>query len=248
MSLANPFASDDPIAVASEAIIDAASLGRVAALRKAIGDGGNPNHMRLDISASLAAVSGDYLECLQLLVDAGGGGDLPNRMGWTALHEAAAKEDVGFLSVLLGSDFEQNLSVRDRSGWTPLRAAVSAGRLEAVSQLLAAEPSLLDKPDRDGVSPLMAAALARNTFMFQLLLAAGPDLEQTDVNERSVAHCVDGWEEGEELLAEHGVQAPAQPQKATVVAPQAEAPEPQAEPVAANPFGLGKMSKGRKGP
>ena len=248
-SLSSPFAHHDPLAQATDALVDSAALGRLEPLREAIAAGGDPNFMRLDISPALAAVSNEHLECLRLVVDAGGGGDLPNRMGWTAFHEASIKEDVQFLEVLLSSEFEQDLSPRDRQGWTPLRAAIEYGRLEAVSQLLTASPKQMDIVDLQNVSPVMAAARKRNVFLMTLLLEAGADLSVEDREGKNIAHYVEGWSEGEELLVGRNLVA-------TPIAPRAIAVEPLSEPVteggsvqsAANPFGLGGMKKIRKGP
>lgn len=253
-TLSNPFAHHDPQVQASEALIDSAALGRVGPLREALANGADPNFMRLDISPSLAAVTNEHVECLQILVDAGGGGDLPNRMGWTALHEAAIKEDVRLLEILLGSEFEQNLTPRDRDGLTPLHAAVEHGRLEAVSQLLAASPELLDIADRNSVSPVMAAARKRNVFLTQLLLAAGADLSVSDLDGKTIVDYVEGWSEGEELLEGRSVSPTSAPRRTTVAVPTDEADPSAQAPVedttkqdpAANPFGLGGMKKMRK--
>ena len=247
----NLFAHYDPTVRASEALLDAAAIGRVQALRQAIADGGNPNHMRMDISPCLAAVSSDHLECTRLVIEAGGGADQPNRMGWTALHEAAIKEDTQFLDVILASEYEQSLTSRDRQGWTALRAAVDSSRPEAVAKLLAEEPGLLNMVDRDGISPVMAAAKDRNTFMVEVLLSAGADLDVVDIDGRSISDYMDGWSEGEALLATHGSVAPTTrissqtSQTSTAVNVEEPSSEPESE---ANPFGLGGMKKMRKGP
>lgn len=253
-TLSNPFAHHDPKVQASENLIDSAALGRVGPLREALANGGDPNFMRLDISPALAAVSNEHEECLRILVDAGGGGDLPNRMGWTALHEAAIKDDVQFLEILLGSEFEQNLAPRDRDGLTPLHAAIEHGRIESASQLLAAAPELLDIADRNSVSPVMAAARKRNVFLVQLLLEAGADLAVSDLEGKTIVDYVEGWDEGEQLLEGRNVSVAPAPRRTTVAVPSEEpAPEPQAAEEAtdkqekpANPFGLGGMKKIRK--
>lgn len=246
----NLFAYEDPTQRASEALLDAAAIGRVQALQQAIADGGNPNHMRMDISPCLAAVSGDHVECVRLVIQAGGGADQPNRMGWTALHEAAVKEDTTILDIILASEYEQSLTCRDRQGWTALRAAVDAGRPESVAKLLAEEPGLLNMVDRDGVSPLMAAAQARNSFMMEVLLSSGADLDVSDLDGRNISDYVEDWPEGQSLLDNHAHLLPTKEAQApaTKVAVQ-ETVEQDPDPTpAANPFGLGGMKKMRKGP
>lgn len=244
------FAYDDPIARATDALLDAAALGRVPALQQAINDGGNPNYVRMYISPALIATSRDYLECLKLIIEAGGGADIPNSTGWTALHEAATKEDTSFLEVILASEYEQHFTVRDRDGVTALRAAVDAGRPEAVVMLLAEAPDLLDMADMEGVSPIMAAAQARNSLIMETLLEAGADLSGVDSNGRNLANYVEDWPEGRALIEGRDLSpAAASIRPSTAVAvEQVKEEEPETSPVVSNPFGLGAMSKKRKGP
>lgn len=249
MSLSLPFAQDNEQVRASEALLDAASIGRVEALKKAIADGGNPNYVRMDSSPCFSAVFSDHLECTRLIIEAGGGADQPNRFGWTALHEAARKEDVSFLEVILASEFEQTLTCRDKKGWTALHSAVDAGRPEAATQLLIAEPALIDIANRESVSPIMMAARARNEFMMELLLSASPDLTVSDLDNRTLSDYVADWPDGQALLARHDANPPAPRTqintKAVEVAPEPEVEAPEAP---ANPFGLGGMKKMKKGP
>lgn len=240
----------DPTVRASEALLDAAAIGRIQALREAIAQGGNPNHMRMDISPCLVATSSDHLECVKLIIDAGGGADQPNRFGWTALHEAAIKEDTAFLETILASEFEQSFITRDRHGHTALRAAIDAGRPEAVSMLLEADPSLLDIVDLESVSPIMAAAKARNSFLVEVLLAHNPDLTVLDIDGANIANYVEGWPEGSRLLEGHDLSAAPVRKPATIAQEElaAKEPEPEQPQAPANPFGLGGMGKMRKGP
>lgn len=242
--------SHDSTVRASEALLDAAAIGRVEKLKEAIKEGGDPNHMRMDISPCLVATSSDHLECVKLIIEAGGGADQPNRFGWTALHEAAIKEDTAFLEVILASEFEQTLTMRDKQGHTALRAAIDSGRPEAVSMLLEAEPSLLDIVDLDNVSPIMAAAKARNSFLVEVLLSYGPDLTVVDSQGMNIANYVEGWPEGQRLLSGHDLSAAPVRQLTKVAKEEQAAPQPAPEqPQApANPFGLGGMGKMRKGP
>lgn len=242
--------SHDPKVSVSEALLDAAAIGRVEKLREAIKEGGDPDYMRMDISPCLVATSNDHLECVKLIIEAGGGADLPNRFGWTAIHEAAIKEDTAFLEVILASEFEQNLIMRDKQGHTALRAAIDSGRHKAVSMLLEAEPRLLDIVDLDNVSPVMAAAKARNASLMEMLLSYGPDLTVVDSQGMNIANYVEGWPEGQRLLSGHDLSAAPVRQPTKVIKEEQTAPQPAPEkPQAqANPFGLGGMSKMRKGP
>ena len=231
----------------SERVLNAASFGQAEDLRAALAAGGDPNYIRLDIAPTLTTVMRGYIPCLELLVGAGGRSDLPNRYGWTAVHEAAQQEDGQALAIIMGAPDHVSLRVKDNNGETALRAAMDKDQFANATALWGAEPDLLNMSDDTGRTPTMWAIENKRADWLEWCLRRGADLTRTNDQNQTTLEQAAAWDEGKALI--ETVAATEVPD----VVPQApraveqEAAEPTAPAVPANPFGLG-IAKKRNGP
>ena len=133
----------------SERLLNAASTGQVGPLIAAIKDGGDVNHMRFDIAPTLICAMREYVDCMEVLMQSGASASIPNRMGWTALHEAAQKEDPTMLQAILNTPNDTRLIKTDNDGTSALVAALEKDRFANAELLIKAEPRLLQVKDLD---------------------------------------------------------------------------------------------------
>ena len=234
----------------SDRLMSAVSFGQADNLLAALADGADPNYIRLDIAPTLVAVQRGFADCLAILVEHGGRADLPNRSGWTALHEAATLEDPAFLDSILSRPELVRITVRERDGQTAARAAIDAGRVDNLKALLKVESTLAEIEDADGLSPLMAAAARRDEASVRALLAAGADPRWTNMDGKSFAGLCTGWVVGERLVGELALDQPAPRVAANATATEDTAKTKEsAEETAApsNPFGLGGARRRKMG-
>jgi ankyrin repeat protein len=98
--------------------------------------------------------------------------------GEGALHYVVRKEDVEWLTFLLGSGARPDL--QSHKGVTPLSLAVQSGSLEA-AEILLRRKATVDLADNRGETPLMYAVRQRNLPMVRLLLSHGANPKRTDM-------------------------------------------------------------------
>lgn len=236
----NMFAKNDDLP--SERVINAASFGRLDDLRQALDDGGDPDHTRLNVCPTLITALRGYDDCLALLIERGARVDLPNQVGWTALHEAAKKEDPTLLEIVLTApDSQLKIFVADEEGRSALFAAMEANRFDNAKLLLKREPELVDAGDHDGITPAMYAAQNKSAEWLEYLLKAGADINRTTSDQRTLADLVGPWDEGRFVLEN----TRAVVVEKTEPVKKAEKEEPKVEEPAApsNPFNLGGVKK-----
>lgn len=237
----NMFAKTDDLP--SERVINAASFGRLDELRQALDDKGDPDHTRLNICPTLITAVRGYEDCLALLIERGARADLPNQVGWTALHEASKKEDTTLLEIVLRApDSQLKMFVTDDEGRSALFAAIEANRPDNATLLLKREPELVDANDHEGITPAMYAAQMKNAEWLEYLLKAGADIERTTSDQRTLADLVGPWDEGRFVLENTRAVVV---QKTEAVVKKVEKEEVKVEePVApSNPFNLGGVKK-----
>lgn len=236
----NMFAKNDDLP--SERVINAASFGRLDDLRQALDDGGDPDHTRLNVCPTLITALRGYDDCLALLIERGARVDLPNQVGWTALHEAAKKEDPTLLEIVLTApDSQLKIFVADEEGRSALFAAIEANRFDNAKLLLKREPELVDAGDHDGITPAMYAAQNKSAEWLEYLLKSGADINRTTSDQRTLADLVAPWDEGRFVLEN----TRAVVVEKTEPVKKAEKEEPKVEEPAApsNPFNLGGVKK-----
>lgn len=130
---------------------------------------------RFDETALDLAASAGAQDVVDLLIAAGA--DIHrDTIGWTALHAAAARGEVGVIGRLLGAG--ALVDARNSIGETPLIEAAANGRTAAVEAFLAAGADI-DFQSDVGETALMQAARHDRGILVEALLAAGadPDLE-----------------------------------------------------------------------
>lgn len=180
-------------------LISAVSKGDIAAVRRALNSGANPN-ARAGTAAErvtplMIAVTSDRLDIAGVLLDRGAAVDLHDDDGETALtkavewsgkpivklltdhgaepfqlHRAAISGDANAVAQLLRRNADVNGV--DRNGCTGLLVASLLGRVGVVEELLksGADPN---KCDKAGFTPVYQAATKGNARVVELLLKAG---------------------------------------------------------------------------
>lgn len=226
----------------SERLLNAASFGRVDQVLEAIRAEGDVDYVRLDICPTLIACMRQYDECLQVLMEHGAHGDIGNRIGWTALHEASQKEDPTCLKILLQYPEQTQFTKQDKHGRTALVAAITSNRTDNAELLVKACPDLLLLKDNEGSNLALWAVQEKKEDWLLWLLKKGVSPSETNEKGLSATSEVGDWEEGKRLIEEYGFQA-TERQKLANINPTAEVEAvSEPEPVS-NPFGLGGVSK-----
>lgn len=239
----NMFAKNDDLP--SERVINAASFGRLDDLRQALEDKGDPDYTRLNVCPTLIATLRGYDDCLALLIEKGARVDIPNQVGWTALHEASKKEDTTLLEIVLAApDSQLKMFSVDDEGRSALFAAMGDNRFDNATLLLKREPELIDVNDHEGITPAMFAAQIKNAEWLEYLLKAGADITRTTSDQRTLADFVGPWDEGRYVLENTRAVVVEKTEAVKKVSKQEAQEEKNEEPVApSNPFGLGGVKK-----
>ncbi|MBK6982962.1 MAG: ankyrin repeat domain-containing protein [Betaproteobacteria bacterium] len=103
--------------------------------------------------------------------------------GQTALHRAAAQNEVQMVKFLLDHGADPN--VADADGNTPLLVTAYKGHLEVALLLIAAKADLDVAESRYGITPLMEAARKGHVELVGMLLAAGANRASTTKDGRT---------------------------------------------------------------
>lgn len=218
---------------ASEDMFHAAGHGRAEKLRDALDRGANVNFIRSDQGIVMVALSRRSLECVEMLLEAGADPSQTNRMGWSPLHEAAAKNYSEIIPALVKAGADPNQS--DMMGETPLAVAIREKSADAAKLLIKMDASI-DAVDYDGMTPVMWAVSSELSDVLSELVAAGAKLDLQDAEGRTALDMArsSGWAVGQGILE----------QGRTVQNPQSERPKGPATPAAA---GLSSIRKVRMG-
>ena len=239
--MSNMFEMNDDL-MPSERVLNAASFGQHEALLSALKEKGDPNYVRLDIAPSLICCMRAYDDCLRILMEHGARGDIANRVGWTAFHEASQKEDFSCLEILLSHPEQTVFTVRDSLGETALHAAIVANRFENANALIKASPELLFMRNENGVSPVMWAVTNRKIDWLEWCLLHGADVNQSNERDESAASASHDWPEGKLMIENMKNMVVIAPVKRAIVVNDISEKEDVKE-VTTNPFGLGVVKK-----
>lgn len=239
----NIFAMNDD-ALPSHRVINSASFGQLEPLLEALKDGGDPNYVRVDIAPSLITCMRGYIDCFKALMENGARADIGNKKGWTALHEAAQKDDTEFLEVIYDHPIQTRVRAKDHNGLTSLRAAMLMDRFENADFILSKSPNLLESDDNDGVRPILWAAMNRKEEWLEWCLKNGADPNYVNESGQSVAIECASWERGADILSDHAFTAAMLKEEVKSTTSKVEEEKPQEEEKA-NPFGFGTIKKKR---
>lgn len=144
----------------SRKLLDRARDGNLAAVRKLLREGADPNAQEMGSGRTALMVALRHPEVVELLLEAGGDTSLvDDEHGMTALSHAAADGEVPSLRLLIrrGAIIE----TRDRSSYTPLMRACERSQVGAAKALLEAGADANAKGDRDlSAGAIVARALS----------------------------------------------------------------------------------------
>ncbi|OAX80218.1 hypothetical protein ACJ72_05451 [Emergomyces africanus] len=142
-------------------------------------------------SAVLAlATKANFVDIVQLLVDAGVDINYQDEQGETALHIAARFGHTGCAKALLDGSHDQKANTElaeNTYSWTPLFIACVDGSLGVVELLIDAGADL-ERPDSSGWTPKEHAALRGHMAIARLLAAATPQIEVLSDSDSSTPH------------------------------------------------------------
>ena len=156
----------------------------------------------------LAALGG-HTETVRALVSAGANVNAQNEDGWSPVHFAAGRGEVETVLALVstGADIqmqnqsgfgpwyyyshsdEENWTLLDQGGWTPLHVAALKGHTEVASALIHAAGAIVDATDEDFRStPLHLAAFRGHTETVQVLISAHASVNATNTFGSTALH------------------------------------------------------------
>ncbi|CAB1426187.1 unnamed protein product, partial [Pleuronectes platessa] len=124
-----------------------------------------------------AAAGRGRMEICALLVERGGGREIPNRRGMVPLLSASKHGHTQVVELLLKQSADINVS--DKQGRTALMLAASEGHTATV-ELLLSKGASLSAADQEGQTALSWACLKGQKGAVQHLVEAGADLNQPD--------------------------------------------------------------------
>jgi uncharacterized protein len=94
----------------------------------------------------------------------------------TALHIAAAARQTECCDLLLSTQADEQLNLKDVNGWTPLRHAAARGGCPATVEVVLQHGADINDLDNDGKTVLMSACLEKQVGAVTCLLQAGADV------------------------------------------------------------------------
>jgi len=183
-------------------LIQAVTSNNIPEIESALSDGASPNDSIMDAPPILLAIRREFLDVARTLINHGANVSLPNRQGWTALHEAATQCNVDAISILAEAEFPR-WNKLDNTGWSPLRAAVESyenpSQLRAIRALIN-QNALPNMTDEDGITPLMRAVELRSSDVVELLMACGANATLKDQNNQSAQDRSKDWSDAPDAL------------------------------------------------
>ncbi|XP_071548263.1 uncharacterized protein [Panulirus ornatus] len=128
----------------------------------------------------MSAADVNFLEGMQILLDAGAKLEHNNAQGFTALMAAAVRGYVESVELLI--TYKANINAQDSTGISSLMHAAIVGFKE-VARVLVISGANLDLQDIDGNTALMFAAQSTQTMdLLNLLIVAGANLDLQNVH------------------------------------------------------------------
>ena len=178
---------------------DAASLGRVDAVRGSLDSGVAVDGSILSGRTALqAACEFGHVDVVTLLLDRGASVDRADQHGYTPLHRACLEDgsaEVVRLLLARGADFERT----SERGWLPLHVACSAGRSIA-ARLLLDLGTEVDRTNGEGATPMWVACREGQHTTVRLCLERGADINWARVGSTMQDVCrineyevMEGW-------------------------------------------------------
>jgi len=178
--VSNAFYVSGQQTVNDQEFLDAVEKSEIPRVKAALAKGANVNAKEpINGHNALQYAINSDLELVRLLLDKGANVNLPDRLGWTALIDAAddaGPNHVAIVKLLL----ERGADVHVADDAAVLRAA-RRGDPEILRMLLA-KGALVNvrDTDREGDTVLMASASGASVEKVGMLLAAGADLKATN--------------------------------------------------------------------
>jgi ankyrin repeat protein len=162
-------------APAAPLLVDALKAGDLAAVQKALQEGGDPNAAETDGTTALHwAVQMNRLDMVSALIAAGADVNVKNRFGAPPLMLAATNGNASITDAMLRAGADALAKVPETG--TVLMAAARTGNPDIVTALLAkgADPNTADPIT--GQTPLMWAAAEGHAAAVKALLAGGANI------------------------------------------------------------------------
>lgn len=167
---------------ASSHLIEAASSGDLATVKKLIADGASVNsRFRDGFTALMTAAVAGHIPIVSFLIERGANLDLVDNHGVTALMYAASHGQADIVGNLIDGGAEVNLKNTSRnelySGWTALmHGAQNLKDNREVIKTLLSSGAHVNEQDEYGETALMKAASACNIGVVMELIAAGANV------------------------------------------------------------------------
>eukprot|EP01047_Picozoa_sp_COSAG01_P014058 COSAG01_NODE_676_length_14324_cov_17.420105_19_plen_542_part_00 len=159
----------------SKAFVDACEAGDVAAARRFLAQGGDPNSKDQGFPALYVAAQKGHIEVVQLLLGGGAAVDRPAKNGATPLSVASWNGHVAVVGALLGGGAA--VDQPNKNGATSLYIASEKGHVAAVEALLGGGAAV-DRPTKDGATPLFVASFKGHVAAVHALLGGGATVDQ----------------------------------------------------------------------
>ncbi|XP_062858426.1 ankyrin repeat and SOCS box protein 2 isoform X2 [Trichomycterus rosablanca] len=126
-----------------------------------------------DQTALLLAVSKEYEDCVQCLLDKGADPDIANKDKETPLYKACERENSAIVAMLLNHDATVNKSCIQ--GWTALHEVVCRNNVE-ICEMLVKAGAKISTANVYGVTPIFVAAQSGKVEALRFLLKNGADI------------------------------------------------------------------------
>jgi uncharacterized protein len=186
--IVSPPAADGDPGAATTALLQAARIGDVEALRRAIAAGAALDAVGGHGATALAwAVSNGHAEAVSVLLAAGADWRLQSVRGQSPLNVAVFQDDLVIIRLLLeaGADVDERITgpeaLHHLLGATPLFLAAAHGKEAALAALLAAGATV-NATNQEGATALFLAASDAHVPVVRALLEAGAAAGWRDAN------------------------------------------------------------------
>uniref|UniRef100_A0A672QPY7 Ankyrin repeat domain 2 n=1 Tax=Sinocyclocheilus grahami TaxID=75366 RepID=A0A672QPY7_SINGR len=165
-SMAGPVEPDD--------FLKAAAQGKMEAVEKFLGDGGDPNTCDEVKTALHRAALENHAKIVEELLDKGADINFKDRLDCRAVHWACRGGSLSALKIL--QDRGADINVRDKLLSSPLHVATRTGHSDVVQHLLASGININAK-DWEGDTALHDAVRLNRYKIVKLLILAGANMQ-----------------------------------------------------------------------